>query len=644
MPLSSFIRSKIDRFSFPRLYWTTIFMEFLERGAYYTLLAVLWVHFAYNLEMSNLQIGILTSELYLLFSVVPVFGGAIAERIGYRKSLRISLTLNFAAYFLLGLFSILVMYHWNLGSWAVFGIFFGICLVLGTGSGSFKPVISATVGKTSSVEHRSLAYMVYYWFINLGAFSFPLITALAFLIVSFWVPDERVLYYYICFVAALLIIANYMVNRLRYENPDPPARTGGILKPFRNILSVLKDRRLAFFLLIYSGFFVMFSTMHLTIPLYMADFHIMPRWFSVLFLATVNPGAIILFGPYLSRFSRRSSPLALIVVGLAIYLMGLAFMGIAVVPFFFIAGIIIFSCGEFIAHPNYSSYISMIGRREKLAIYMGAAFLPSAMGYFIGGVICHGILYEEIAAVAQRPGLYWAVMVSIGLVTLAFLMIYNRKYGERVGTDDPVASKKRSFLTRTTHSNFTVIMVFLMIPGLIFMGYMAGEKTYYRGMVENGSGSANGLEGLDEFHGALEPLEGVSREHDTLTLGAEIPEHCICSVECILTWSDEPDAGQRYTNQPDGFTLNVTAPNGTSVESGPLENSHGREAALICQFSYSPGTAYDTGGTGDYVLKVICEECGDQEPSVNVFGLRTISDTGNIWTLEMRYIYLAAPQ
>ena len=226
MPLPSFIRRKIDSFSFPKLYWITVFMEFLERGAYYTLLAVLWLHFAYNLELSNLQIGILTAELYLLFSVVPVFGGALAERIGYKNSLRISLILISAAYFLLGVFSILAMYHWNLGSWAVFWIFFGVCLILGTGSGSFKPVISATVGKTSSVEKRSLAYMTYYWFINLGAFSFPLITALAFLIVSFWVPDERILYYYICFVAGLLILLNYMINRLRYQDLDPPAKTG----------------------------------------------------------------------------------------------------------------------------------------------------------------------------------------------------------------------------------------------------------------------------------------------------------------------------------------------------------------------------------------------------------------------------------
>ena len=405
----------------------------------------------------------------------------------------------------------------------------------------------------------------------------------------------------------------------------------------------MKDRRFALFLLIYSGFFVMFSTMHITIPLYMADFHIMPRWFSVLFLATINPGAIILVGPYLSRFSRKSTPLTLIVIGLAIYLIGLAFMGIAVVPFFFIAGIIIFSCGEFIAHPNYSSYISMIGSREKLAIYMGAAFLPSAMGYFIGGVICHGILYEEIAAVAQRPGLYWAVVVSIGLATLAFLMMYNKKYGEQAGTDDPVISKKRFFRAGTTHSNFTVIMVFLMIPLLIFMGYLSGENTYYRGRDEHGPGSTSGLDGMEVFMEANEPLDGASQERSVISLAADIPEQCISSVEFILTWSDEPDAGTRYTNQPDEFTLNVTAPNGTSVESGPLKNTHGREVVLVCEFLYDPETVHDTEGTGRYALEIICGECGDQEPSVSVFGLRTISDAGNTWTLDLRYEYLAMP-
>ena len=111
----------------------------------------------------------------------------------------------------------------------------------------------------------------------------------------------------------------------------------------------------------------------------------------------------------------------------------------------------------------------------------------------------------------------------------------------------------------------------------------------------------------------------------------------------ILTWSDEPDAGTRYTNQPDEFTLNVTAPNGTSVESGPLKNTHGREVVLVCEFLYDPETVHDTEGTGRYALEIICGECGDQEPSVSVFGLRTISDAGNTWTLDLRYEYLAMP-
>ena len=96
--------------------------------------------------------------------------------------------------------------------------------------------------------------------------------------------------------------------------------------------------------------------------------------------------------------------------------------------------------------------------------------------------------------------------------------------------------------------------------------------------------------------------------------------------------------------QPDEFTLNVTASNGTSVESGPLANTHGREAVLVCEFLYDPETAHDTDGTGGYHLEITCGECGDQEPTVSVFGLRTISDAGNAWTLEMRYKYLAIPQ
>jgi len=642
MGLWIFLRRKYEDLAFSKLYWTTISMEFLERGAYYTLLAVLCLHLAYNLGLSNLQIGILSGELYLLLSAVPIFGGAFAERIGYKTSLRFSLVLICSAYFLLGAVSILAMYHLSLSSWSLFGIIFIIYFILGIGAGSFKPVISATVAKTSSKERRSLAYMTYYWFINLGGFLFPLITALVFLIVSFGVPDERIFYYYICFVAGLLIIINYMIGKLKYKNPDPPNKDSDMLQPLRNILIVMKDRRFVLFLLIYSGFFVMFSTMHITIPLYMEDFHIMPTWFSVLFLATINPGAIILFGPYLSRFSHKFSPLTLIIFGLLIYLLGLYFMGIAALPFFFILGIVIFSCGEFLAHPNYSTYISLIAPRDKFAIYMGAAFLPSAIGYLVGGIICHGILYEEIAAVLQRPKLYWGIIVSIGLVTAALLWLFKRVYGKRdLVCSVPDTHKKLSFVDRTSSSGLTVAIVLILIPCLITIGYIGGNNIYYR---DKGEGTEDDiktidLENFELIQGEARSYQDYATEGQSFELIHIITETNVCNVIFRLIWTDEEDTGwigssPNHENKPDTFTIEVNGPDGKISQKESDSNEYRKEGLI--EFSVSVPVTIDPSlnGTGDWGITIDID-AGDHEPKYGD-GV-TFIDQGNDFTLEILY-------
>ena len=77
--------------SFPATYWVTIFLEFLERGAYYGLNAVLAVYLNEKLGFSPESVGFLQGFVYALTYIVPIAGGALAERYGATPMLAIAI-------------------------------------------------------------------------------------------------------------------------------------------------------------------------------------------------------------------------------------------------------------------------------------------------------------------------------------------------------------------------------------------------------------------------------------------------------------------------------------------------------------------------------------------------------------------------
>ena len=148
--------------SFPRSFWIANIMELFERGAYYGMNSVLAVYLVREvskggLGFSETSVGFLQSIFMALTYIMPILGGALAERYGYKRFLTIAFSIMSVGYFLTG----------HVTS---YGIVFLSLLLVAVGSGLFKPIISGTISRTSNDENRSIGFGIYYWMINLGAF------------------------------------------------------------------------------------------------------------------------------------------------------------------------------------------------------------------------------------------------------------------------------------------------------------------------------------------------------------------------------------------------------------------------------------------------------------------------------------------
>jgi len=419
--------SKVSIFkSFSKNFWTVIVMEFFERGSYYGVMSVLSVYLILNaneggLGFSKESVGIIKSTITPLLYFLPILSGAIADRFGYRKTLMFAFVMMSLGYFLTSLFTSYVLVFMSL-------------ILMAIGAGFFKPIISGTIARTTDKTNSTLAFGIYYWSINLGAFLFPLIL----------VPMlKQISWKYIFIMAAVGTGWLLFLNLFVYKEPDKPESTKTLKNVLIDMFKVLGDFRFVIMIVIYSGFWILYFQQFDTVLWYVKDyvdttpvnnlvnsflsiFVSNPNWkFDVEHVTVINAGTIIILQIFISNFVKNKKALPTMIAGIALGTLGMGILAISTHPFVFITGIFIFSIGEMTAHPKFISYVGLIAPEDKKALYLGYAFLYGVLGSGIGGILGAN-LYVHFVDNLKNPTLLWIIFSSIGLLTIVGLLLYNK--------------------------------------------------------------------------------------------------------------------------------------------------------------------------------------------------------------------------
>ncbi len=405
-------------------------MEFFERGAYYGVLSVLSVYLVAGamdggLGFSRMQAGTIMGTIQPLLYFLPIVAGGIADRYGYRKVLFFAFGCITAGYALTGVFT-------------DYGLVFASLILMAIGAGFFKPVISGTIARSTDETNSTLGFGIFYWSINLGAFLFPL----------FLIPNLKAMgYEYIFYMAAVVGVILLLINTFFYKEPISLRDTGSAQKSvgetLLGILTVLKDFKFIIFILLYSGFWILYFQMYSTVLWYLRDYMDMtpvnnavnsflrlfvdnPSWvFDTEHVTVVNAGVIICLQLFVSKIVAKTRPLPTMITGLSLGTLGMLILSISSQPWVFITGIMVFTIGEMTTHPKFLSYIGMISPPDKKALYMGYSFLYGVIGSSIGSFL-GSALYVKFVDQMGRPGQLWALLSIIGVVSIIGLLIYNR--------------------------------------------------------------------------------------------------------------------------------------------------------------------------------------------------------------------------
>jgi dipeptide/tripeptide permease len=462
---------------FPFTYWVVIIFEFFERGAYYGVMSILSVYLTDSMGFTKESVGVIKGVIQPLLYFLPIITGAIADRMGYRKTL-------FVAFSLLGLGYLLT------SQMTSYSAVFISLVVMGFGAGTFKPVISGTIARVTDERTSTLGFGIFYWTINLGAFLFPLIIVPMLKAVN---PS------YVLVAAAIatgaMLIPTVFMYKDPFQNEKKPEkeRFWVVFKDiFGKIALVFSDWKFILFIFIYSWFWILYFQMFDSVLWYVQAFvdatplnnfinnTFGTNWyFDVEHVTVINAATIILLQLFISNIVKNTKALPTMIAGIAMGTIGMAILAINSNIWVFIIGIFIFSVGEMTAHPKFISYLGLIAPKDKKATYMGFGFLYGVFGSSIGSTV-GAFLYvlfidnpmieyirsqvntlaykvsmpdkptiDEALQVAEEIGLtnadvsqyahtseLWLLFSGIGVICIIGLLLYNKYIGVRVKAED----------------------------------------------------------------------------------------------------------------------------------------------------------------------------------------------------------------
>ncbi len=408
-------RLKEIREGFERPFWVANGVELFERLAYYGPSAVMAIYLHEHLGLTSEQSTWLIGYYGFIVWFMPVIGGALADRFGFRRTLAGAFMILTVGYFLLGSLSADWMAPVR-GALPLFALMHILMLVPALGPAVVKPVVVGTTARAAHENVRSVGYSIYYTVVNIGAAIGPIAASL----VRTSVGVENVF-----LVSAGLTFAMAIVTLLFYKEPGRAnePQTASIGVAVRNLVRVLGNGRFVVFLVIFSGFWVTFWQQYMSLPIYVRDY--VNKDANVDRLLSVEATTVILTTFLATYLMRKVPAFTAIIIGVFLSSVSWLILTVGSSTPFIVATLIVLALGEVTQAPRYYEYISRLAPPGQQGLFMGYAFLPIGVGYLIGGRTA-GWMLHHFGEVLHRPEQMWYVVSGVGLLTGVLLMVYNR--------------------------------------------------------------------------------------------------------------------------------------------------------------------------------------------------------------------------
>jgi POT family proton-dependent oligopeptide transporter len=401
---------------FERPFWVANVTELFERLSYYAAFASLARYLHEALKFPVQQASSLAGLFGGLVWFLAAFGGTVADRLGFRRALSLAYLILSVSYFLLG--SLAAPWLGPIRDHMPLGLLVGFVLALpALGIALVKPSVVGTTARASNENVRSIGYSIYYTLVNIGGFAGPYVAS--------WV-HRNMSVENVFRVAAVSVFVMFFAVLIFFREPrrSGEVQTASLGQAAKNFGTVLSNPRFMLFLLIFSGYWIVYWQEFIILPVYVHDY-INPNTDTEFMLVT-GPALVIALTMALNLAMQKVPSFRAITLGTLVSAVAWILLAIhPSVPMAYLTlGVV--AIGEIIQSPRYYEYISRLAPPGQQGTYMGFAFLPIGIGSFIGGPF-GGWLIHHFGEVKHQPQQMWWAVMAIGLLTALLLWIYDRR-------------------------------------------------------------------------------------------------------------------------------------------------------------------------------------------------------------------------
>lgn len=438
---------------FPKAFWVANAVELLERAAYYGVFIVITLYLSRILGFNDFQAAILAGSFSAGLYLLPTFAGAVADKIGFKKSLLIAFSLLSVGYLAMGVLPTmlqsagLVEYtkttqFSGLRESGFKWIIVPIMLVIMVGGSFIKSCITGTVARETTQETRAQGYSIFYMMVNIGAFSGktivkPLRDAMGnegLVTLNYFAAG-------VTFLAVILVALFYKASRSQEASKS-------FSQIFDALVKVLSNARLIILIIIITGFWMVQHQLYATMPKYVL--RLAGEDSAISWFANVNPLVVFLTVGLVTQLMRKKTSLFSMTVGMFImpvsamcmasgHLMGNEFiLGLHPVAFMMIVGIVFQGLAETFISPRYLEFFSLQAPKGEEGLYLGFShlhsFLSSILGFGLSGWLltkyCPDPLlfdsHAEWEAASVNAHYIWFYFVAIASLSAISLVVYGK--------------------------------------------------------------------------------------------------------------------------------------------------------------------------------------------------------------------------
>jgi POT family proton-dependent oligopeptide transporter len=411
------LAQRIDevREGFERSFWVANVSEIFERLAYYGSFASLANYLHETLNFPTQQTGTLTGIFGGMVWFLAIFGGAVADKLGFRRALSLAYLILTASYFLLG--SIGAPWLAPVRNAAPLELFVAFLLILpALGISLVKPSVVGTTARASQENVRTLGYSIYYTMVNIGGAAGPLAASLA----RRHLGAGKIFYIAAAVVFVMFFLVVTLFREPKHSDDVPKPSVGETL---RNFVTVMRNPKFMIFLLIFTGYWIVFWQQWILMPVYLHEY--VNKDIDVELVLVTDSILVITCTIVVNYLLRKVAAFSAIVLGTLVS--SLCWLVLVWRPSMWgaVAAVAVLAIGEIIQQPRYYEYISRLAPPGQQGTYMGFAFLPLGIGSLIGGWF-GGKMLHYFGEQMGKPEYAWYAITLVGLVTTMLLWIYDR--------------------------------------------------------------------------------------------------------------------------------------------------------------------------------------------------------------------------